>query len=205
MQFLDKKDFLNNQHMFENIVIDIGCGSRKRQAGAIGIDMIDYPCVDIVGDALEILRKIDSNSVDEVCSYHFIEHVENFTSILLEIDRILKVNGVVNLVAPHFSNPYYYSDPTHKSFFGLYTLCYFVTNKYFNRNVLNYNVTTNLALVKVDLIFKSAPPFYFRHVLKLAFGKFFNSCKYMKEFYEENICYLFPCYEVSYVLLKSAD
>ena len=43
-----------------------------------------------------------------------------------EITRVLKKNGKANIFVPHFSNPYYYSDYTHKRFLGLYTFYYFV-------------------------------------------------------------------------------
>ena len=55
---------------------------------------------------------------------------------------------------------------------------------------------------RVDLEFKSARPFYGRYAFKYVIGKVFNSCNYMKELYEENFCYLFPCYEVRYILRR---
>jgi len=54
----------------------------------------------------------------------------------------------------------------------------------------------------VDLIFKSARPFIVRYGIKHLIGSFFNSCTYLKELYEENFCYLFPCYEVRYILRR---
>ena len=61
----------------------------------------------------------------------------------------------------------------------------------------------NLQLCKVDLVFKSTPPFYGRHAIKRLFGWLFNSCRYLQEFYEENLCYVFPCYEIRFLLQKS--
>jgi len=29
-------------------------------------------------------------------------------------------------------------------------------------------------------------------------GKLINSSNYLREFYEENLCYLLPCYEIEY-------
>jgi hypothetical protein len=34
-------------------------------------------------------------------------------------------------------------------------------------------------------------------------GWLFNSCRYMQELYEENFCYIFPCYEIRFVLEKT--
>jgi hypothetical protein len=59
--------------------------------------------------------------------------------------------------------------------------------------------------VSVDLIFKSPKPFYGRYAFKSIIGFLFNSSIYMKELYEENFCYLFPCYEIRYQLRKEED
>lgn len=63
-----------------------------------------------------------------------------------------------------------------------------------------YGYEAKFRISKVDLVFKSNRPFFVRHGMKRLIGYIFNSCNYTKEFYEENLCYLFPCYEVCYVL-----
>lgn len=186
----------------ECIVLELGCGTRKRHAEAIGIDAIDYPSVDIVGDIYEVLAQFPPRSVDAVYSYHFVEHVPDVPKLLSELARILKPNGALEFVAPHFSNPYFYSDPTHRSFFGLYTFCYFASNSPFARQVPTYGYKTQFRIAKVDLIFKSPRPFVFRYGIKRVIGSLFNSCTYLRELYEENFCYLFPCYEVRYILRR---
>ncbi|HEY0563145.1 MAG TPA: methyltransferase domain-containing protein, partial [Methylophilus sp.] len=154
------------------------------------------------GDIYSALAKFPDASVDQVYSYHFIEHVESVNILLAELARVVKVGGHIEFVAPHFSNPYFYSDPTHRSFFGLYTFSYFSTHATLQRQVPTYQEKLWFHLEQVDLIFKSSPPFYFRHLVKRSFGLIFNSCNYMKELYEENFCYLFPCYEVRYTLRR---
>jgi len=184
------------------LVMELGCGSRKRNTAAIGIDALDYPGVDLVGDVYDVLRKFPDGCVDQVYAYHFIEHVNDLNKLMSELSRVLKPNGLVEFIAPHFSNPYFYSDATHRSFFGLYTFCYLSVDSPFWRKVPTYKKDLFFKLERVDLRFKSARPFFIRYVLKSLIGKIFNSCNYMKEFYEENICYLFPCYEVGYRLRR---
>jgi hypothetical protein len=75
-------------------------------------------------------------------------------------------------------------------------------DKIFSRKIPTYQKNLVLNLESVDLIFKSNKPFYFRYAFKSIIGLLFNSCAYMKELYEENFCYLFPCYEVRYKLKK---
>ena len=202
MALIDKKNIFSRVGSLEHLELELGCGNRKRNQQAIGVDLLDYPDVDIVGDIYQVLALFPNQSVDAVYSHHFVEHVPNVATLLSELARIVKPNGYVEFVAPHFSNPYFYSDPTHRSFFGLYTFCYYANESPFARQVPTYNHKLEFNIVKVDLIFKSPQPFVIRYGIKRLIGNFFNSCTYLKELYEENFVYLFPCYEVRYILRR---
>ena len=203
MGFIDKKNILHRMDTDLRLELELGCGATKRNRQAVGIDVLNYEDVDIVGDVYEILDSFPSQSVDAVYSYHFVEHLPDLPKLLEELARIIKPNGHVEFVAPHFSNPYFYSDPTHQHFFGLYTFCYFANGSLFARNVPTYEYKTEFRIATVDLIFKSTRPFIFRHSIKQVIGRFINSCSYLKELYEEFFCYLFPCYEVRYILRRN--
>ena len=200
--FQDKNSLLENLKSRNSVTLELGCGNRKRFENSIGIDMLDYPCVDIVGNLLEVLQAFPFGSVDRVTSHHVFEHLSDLEGMLLELARILKTGGKLEIIAPHFSNPYYFSDTTHKSFFGLYSLCYFSSGSPFQRQVPSYQRQLNFEIVTVDLIFKSTKPFYVRHGFKRLLGYLFNFNNYTRELYEENFCYIFPCYELRYVLKK---
>jgi ubiquinone/menaquinone biosynthesis C-methylase UbiE len=200
--FLDKRNVVDQLERTGPVSIELGCGPSKINASAIGIDALDYECVDIVGDALDVLRRFPSNSVSHTYSAHFLEHLEEPDALLRELERIVSPGGELIFIVPHFSNPYFYSDYTHRSVFGLYTFSYLTTNSLFRRTVPTYRRSNKFDLVSVDLLFHSARPFYFRHVIKIAIGWIFNANYYLKEFYEENLCYVFPCYEIRYFLRK---
>ena len=197
---IDKKKIFSNFGSLNNVALELGCGNRKRSKNAIGIDAIDYDCVDIVGDIFEVLSRFPSKSISRIEAYHFFSHVENQLLLLQEVNRLLKSDGILKIVAPHFSNPFFYSDPTHRKFFGLYTMAYYASNKIFSRTVPNYQYNLNLTLTSVKLIFKSVPPRYIRHAIKKLFQSFVNSSNWCKEFYEENLCYFIPCYEIEYLI-----
>jgi predicted SAM-dependent methyltransferase len=205
MNIIDKNNIIDNISNGQYNAIELGCGNQKRITNSIGIDRIDYDCVDIVGDVFEILEMLPGESIDAVYSFHFFEHIDDLQLLLTRIARVLKLEGVLEIVVPHFANPYFYSDYTHRSFYGLYTLSYFCSNQYFKRKVPNYNSKMQYRLLNVDLIFKSSLPFYFRYAIKSIVGKLINLNNYMKEFYEENLCYLIPCYEIKYQLIKASD
>lgn len=205
MTIVDKTRVLEQLSSFQPLLLELGCGNRKRLPASVGIDVLDYEAVDIVGDVFEVLAHFPNASVDAVASHHFIEHIPDLTRLLTELARILKPNGKIDFVAPHFSNPYFYSDCTHKSCFGLYTFCYFSANSYFKRKVPTYQKQLQYEIMQVDLVFKSPPPFYFRYGFKKLLGFLFNLNTYTQEFYEENLCYLFPCYEIKYRLRRVCE
>ena len=72
---IDKKNIFNNLSNSSSIRIELGCGSKKMNPDSIGIDILDYPEVDIVGDIFEVLKKFPDSSVEHVSSSHFIEHI----------------------------------------------------------------------------------------------------------------------------------
>lgn len=99
------------------VKLDIGCGGNKKE-GFIGVDMYKMNGVDVVAD----LRKKwpwKDNSVDEVHSAHFIEHLTNFNDkwervhFFNELHRVLKVGAKATLIFPHWASNRYYGDPTH--------------------------------------------------------------------------------------------
>jgi ubiquinone/menaquinone biosynthesis C-methylase UbiE len=186
------------------IVLDVGCGESKVR-GSIGVDLSGYENVDIVGDAIEVLRRFPDASVDGIVTRHFVEHVDDLEQLLRGFVRVTRAGGTIEVVAPHFSNPYFYSDPTHRTFFGLYTFCYFAMSDLFSRVVPTYSLVPGLKLVRVDLVFKSPRPFYVRYALKRIAGFFFNSCTYMMELYEEFFTFVIPCYEVRYQLIRTPE
>ena len=187
-------------NLHEKIILEIGCGPSKKVENSITVDLIDYPDVDICGDIFEVMEHIPDSMIDEIFSSHFIEHISDLDKFMNELARILKEGGLVDVIAPHFSNPYYYSDATHKSFFGLYTFCYFSDSSIFSRSVPTYDNDVKFNLIKVDLCFKTDRTFFVRAGIKFILGKVFNLSSYTKELYEDTFCYIFPCYEIHAVL-----
>lgn len=184
----------------QHAVLELGCGSRKRHPEAIGVDLLDSPCVDIVGDVFEVLGAIAPASVSQVFSYHFFEHIEDLGLLLDALARVLEPGGRLKIVVPHFSSPFFYSDPTHRTFFGLYTFSYFADDRVFVRQVPKYGRQPQYELVSANLIFKSVPPRYVRHGLKKVVQLAVNASTWMKEAYEELFAQLVPCYEIEFTL-----
>lgn len=179
------------------VIVELGCGEKKRP-GRINVDRLDMPNVDIVADLENGLKFLPDNSVDEIHSTSVLEHVENFEFLMAEIVRVLKKSGTAHMYMPHFSNPYYYSDHTHQRFFGLYSFYYFVDeSRQLKRKVPNFYNNIKIKVISQRLIFTS--PFWVRRRIKKLLGALFNCHRAMQEFYEENLCYIFPCYGIDIV------
>lgn len=184
--------------------IDIGCGSNKCNPDATGIDIAPALGVDIVGDALEVLRGFEDNSVGSIYSSHFLEHHENPSAILNEMIRVTIPGGALELRVPHFSDPWYYSDPTHKHMFGLYTFGYYFTNTQFSRQLPKYSLIDGASIEKITLRFGSTRPFYIRHALKKIMQGIVNICNYTQELYEEMFSSVFNCSEIHIIIRKKS-
>lgn len=197
----DKKNILKKLEEGFKCDLELGCGQNKKNDQSIGIDLLDYTCVDIVGDIFEVLKKIPTESINSVYTSHFFEHITEIDKLIKEIHRILVKNGKITIIVPHFSNPFYYSDFTHKVFFGLYSFGYYSKNN-FKRSLPDYQNKRLFDQESVRLIFKSYRPRYIRHGLKKILEMIFNINTYMKEFYEENLTFIFSCYEISFTLKK---
>ena len=120
-------------------IIELGCGPNKKFSDSIGIDILPYKGVNIVSDCYVALKSFKNDSIDYIYSYHFLEHCDRFKELLIQCQRVLRVNGTFDCTVPHFSNPYYYSDYTHINQFGLYTFEYLCENQYFMRKVPTYD------------------------------------------------------------------
>ncbi len=120
--------------------LDLGCGKNKRE-GFTGVDSRQFEGVDIVCDLVErrtshsvanLLDKYpepifqdrskykpwpwEDNSVEEVHSSHFIEHLTAPERIhfVNELHRVLKPAGKATLITPHWSSCRAYGDLTHQ-------------------------------------------------------------------------------------------
>ena len=196
-----KIDLENRLSENQGIAIEIGSGKKRRNPSIITIDKIDSEHIDIVADIENGLGFLPDSCVEMIYCRSVLEHIENFESLLREILRVMKDNGKASIFVPHFSNPYFYSDYTHKRFFGLYSFYYFVEpDKQLKRKVPVFYTDIRLEIVSIKLTFKT--PFWISKHLKKMFGLVVNSCRCAKEFYELHLSGLIPCDGMEMVIKK---
>lgn len=196
----DKRGKILNLDKNDKNILEIGCGPNRKFENSITIDIVDLDTVDIVANVDDGLGFIPDNSIDEIYSFHFLEHVKDIEFVMTEIYRILKPGGKKIGTVPHFSNPHFYSDYTHKTFFGLYTFYYMSKTTSLTRKVPTFYNSLDFKVISIQFNFYSHSRM--RHYIRKIYKKVFNLNNYMKEYYEENLCYLFPANEIHFILEK---
>ena len=134
--------------------LNLGCGNKPRK-GFLGIDLGDNTTADVRMDVLAYLHSLPDGCVAEVYSRHMLEHLDPpaLRSLLQQLDRVLMADGQLHLVVPHYSNPYFHSDPTHRQAFGVHTFSYLCETTCLHRGVPNYARIPGWHLVKVRVGF----------------------------------------------------
>jgi len=65
---LDRNRVLERLRERGRVELELGCGATKRNANAIGVDALDLPGVDLVGDVFEVLAAFPEAQFDIVGS-----------------------------------------------------------------------------------------------------------------------------------------
>ncbi len=99
--------------------LDLGCGFRKRDPQACGVDVVSTPATDVICDLGTYPWPFTDNSIDHFLCYHVIEHVPDIIGFMREVHRIGREGAIFEGEVPHFLSSYAYTDPTHIHFLGL--------------------------------------------------------------------------------------
>jgi hypothetical protein len=178
--------------------LNLGCGKRSRP-GFYGVDHLELPGVDIVADLNQPLSKLPDNSVDEVYTRHALEHVGELLPLMSELHRVTRPSGRIEIIVPHFSNPYGYSDPTHIRFFGLYSFYYFSDeDDQPRRKVPSFYIPERFTVetVRIRPLKRSIVGRATASLVKW----FINGSVSRLDWYESNLCWWLPADSIRFVL-----
>ena len=177
--------------------IDIGSGPRPRP-GFYALDQLELEGIDIVADLNQPLELLPDSCVEHLFTSHTLEHVEKLLPLLAEIHRIARPRALIEIIVPHFSNPYFYSDPTHVRPFGLYTMNYFVDAEKQPAvwRVPTFYSNTRFEMEQVKIAFYR---FNLWDRLFVPFLRVFvNRSARTQNFYELRLSWLFPAAEIRF-------
>jgi SAM-dependent methyltransferase len=178
--------------------LNLGSGGTVRP-GHYGVDHLELPGVDAQADLNSALDWLPDDSVEAVYSRHVFEHIPNILQLMRGLHRCLRRDGTLNVIVPHFSNPYFYSDLTHCHPFGLYSFFYFCDpSDQPRRKVPSFYVDFRFRIERIEI------RFYRRSLLdKLVvplLSRFVNLGMATQDWYERRLCRLFHASEIEFVL-----
>ncbi len=178
--------------------LNFGCGPRPRES-YYGLDWLELPGVDVVADLNRPLSLLPDNSVEAIYTHHTFEHIVNFMELLQEIHRVMIPGGRIEVVVPHFSNPYGFSDPTHVRFFGLYTFYYFCeAENQPRRKVPSFYIPQRFIVESLNITLM--PTLIMCKPVRRLMTKILNSSMGLLDWYERSWCRHFPADSIRYIL-----
>ena len=120
-----------------------------------------------------------------------------------EMFRVLKKDGKAHIFVPHFSNPYYYSDYTHKRHFGFIVFTILSIQKSIEKKstVFLYRYKNQYNFQKLFFALRSG----FQNKLKNSLVFLSIAISPVMEFYELHLCYIFPCDGIELVFTPSCE
>ena len=101
-------------------ILDVGCGINKTP-GAIGLDNNPKTAADVIHDLGAVPYPFADDEFDTVVSNHAVEHVPDLMAFIGELYRITRHGGRIKLITPHYTNPDWANDPTHRNHINSYT------------------------------------------------------------------------------------
>jgi len=174
-------------------------GGDTRKKGYYNLDILDTPNTDIIANLNYKLSLIPDNSVISVYTRHTLEHISNFMLLMEELNRVCMHDAEITVIVPHFSNPYYYSDPTHVRHFGLYTMHYFMDSEHqpgrkvpsFYTNIRFCLTNTYIEFYRTSLLDRLLVPLI-RRLVNINFKT--------QEVYERRWSWIYPAWQITYRL-----
>jgi len=178
--------------------LNLGCGNDIKK-DYINLDKYPLDGVDIIHDIEQIPLPFDDDTFEQILCNDILEHVD-YPRLIIELYRILKKEGILEIRVPHFTARSNYVDPTHKKLFSYRTLDFFVKNtKYKLKRPYYYNVA--YSKIKTKIIFNKKV-FLYNYIIE----PIINSHHNIKEVYElTGLCSLFPAKGIIFKLYKEGN
>lgn len=109
-------------------ILDVGCGTNKTE-GAIGLDSNPRTAADVIHDLGDLPYPFEDDEFDTVVANHVVEHVPDVMAFIGELHRVTRNGGHIRLITPHYTNPDWPNDPTHRNHINSYTFNTFMPGR----------------------------------------------------------------------------
>lgn len=173
-------------------ILDVGCGANKHP-GAIGLDNNPRTAADVIHDLGVVPYPFADNEFDFVVSNHVVEHLPDVMAFVTELYRITKNGGRIKLLTPHYTNPDWANDPTHRNHFNSYSFNTFIAD----RQVFDFYTEVKLKPLRTYISLANlwrALGFEFLVNLDQKSAKF----RFTRKFWEQYLSYIFRGKELQF-------
>lgn len=120
-------------------ILELGCGANKAP-GAVGVDRVAGPGVDVVHDLSRFPWPFPDDTFDEVRLSHILEHLDKVLQVMDEIHRISRPGAQVLIWTPHYSSMNSWTDPTHCLHMGLHSMDLFTKDARYDYTKARYEI-----------------------------------------------------------------
>ena len=112
------------------LTLDIGCGKKKQDQEAIGLDRQPGSDADVLCELARFPWPLRDNCADRIYLSHFLEHQPDVLRAMAEVHRVAKPGAEVVIVTPHYTSPDSYTDPSHLVHLGFHSFDYFARESF---------------------------------------------------------------------------
>ncbi len=113
----------------KGVKLDLACGASKQGSDWIGLDINEFPGVDILHDLEQHPLPLPDGCCSLILASHILEHINpakfGFVNLMNELWRISKVNAELIVAMPYGVSIGYVQDPTHVNPCNEHTWRYF--------------------------------------------------------------------------------
>ncbi|MGD0500500.1 MAG: class I SAM-dependent methyltransferase [Bryobacteraceae bacterium] len=110
--------------------LDIGCGLKRAEPGAIGMDWSEESGAEVVWDVDRYPWPLPDGVFGRVHMSHIIEHMDDIVRGMKEVHRVCRTGADVFITTPHFSSHNSYTDPSHRHHLSAATFKYFTDRRF---------------------------------------------------------------------------
>lgn len=104
--------------------INLGCGNRPME-NFVNVDYYNKKYADVIADLNKRLP-FENESADLIYSDNVFEHIDNLILLVKECHRVLRKGAHLVVRVPYFKSKHAFIDPTHKIFFTVQSMDFYV-------------------------------------------------------------------------------
>jgi SAM-dependent methyltransferase len=161
------------------LVLDIGCGKKKQDPSAIGLDRQPGSSADVLCDLRHFPWPLKDSCAGRIYLSHFLEHHPDILRVMSEVHRIAQPGAEVLIVTPHYSSVDSYTDPTHLFHLAVHSFDYFERDSFedFTYNAGGFRILERRLTFGGNLLLDNL-------------GRVFAAISL--DFYEKHLAWIFP-------------